>query len=320
MPCPYFTALYYSRFTIHYSPAMTSWPELKFSEWQDTLATLHMWTQVVGKIRLQQTPLTNHWWNVPLYVSARGLTTSAMPYEDRIFEIEFDFIDHQLLIKCSDGAATALPLRPQSVADFYAEVMAALRGLNMEIQIWTMPVEVPDPIRFTDDHEHKSYDPEYANRCWRALVKMDDVLKEFRARFIGKVSPVHFFWGSFDLAVTRFSGRPAPPREGADKMTQEAYSHEVISHGWWPGNKDMEAAFYSYTTPEPAGLADVVAQGKIRPAQTFYSPEMKEFFLLYDDVRQSASPEQTLMDFCQTTYEAGADLAGWDRASLERQL
>ena len=184
-----------------------SWPELKFSEWQDTLATLHMWTQVVGKIRLEQTPLVNHWWNVPLYVSARGLTTSAMPYEDRIFEIEFDFIDHQLLIKCSDGSTTTLPLRPQSVADFYAEVMSALRGLGMEIKIWTMPVEIPNPIRFEEDTMHASYDSEYANRFWRALVKMDDVLKEFRSRFIGKVSPVHFFWGSFDLAVTRFSGQ-----------------------------------------------------------------------------------------------------------------
>jgi hypothetical protein len=296
-----------------------SWPELKFSEWQDTLATLHMWTQVVGKIRLEQTPLVNHWWNVPLYVSARGLTTSAMPYEERIFEIEFDFIDHQLLIKCSDGSTTTLPLRPQSVADFYAEVMSALRGLGMEINIWTMPVEIPNPIRFEEDTTHASYDPEYANRFWGALVKMDEVLKEFRARFIGKVSPVHFFWGSFDLAVTRFSGRPAPPREGADLITREAYSHEVISHGWWPGSKDMEAAFYSYTTPEPTGLSDVVAQGKIRPAQTFYSSEMKEFFLLYDDVRTSASPEKTLMDFCQTTYEAGANLAGWDRAALERK-
>ena len=295
-----------------------SWPELRFSEWQDTLATLHMWTQVVGKIRLKTTPLVNHWWNVPLYVSARGLTTSAMPYRDgRVFEIEFDFIDHQLLIKCSDGSTTMLRLRPQSVADFYAEVMSALRGLGMEIRIWTMPVEVPNPIRFEEDLR-ASYDSEYVNRFWRALVKMDEVLKEFRARFIGKVSPVHFFWGSFDLAVTRFSGKPAPEREGADFMTREAYSHEVISHGWWPGNKDMEAAFYSYTTPEPAGLSDVAGQGKIRPAQTFYSSEMKEFFLLYDDVRKSASPEKTLMDFCQTTYEAGANLAGWDRAALER--
>ena len=296
-----------------------SWPELKFSEWQDTLATLHMWTQVVGKIRLKTTPLVNHWWNVPLYVSARGLTTSAMPYRDgRVFEIEFDFIDHQLLIKCSDGSTTMLRLRPQSVADFYAEVMSALRSLGMEIRIWTMPVEVPNPIRFEADLR-ASYDSEYVNRFWRALVKMDELLKEFRARFIGKVSPVHFFWGSFDLAVTRFSGKPAPEREGADFMTREAYSHEVISHGWWPGNKDMEAAFYSYTTPEPAGLGETIKQGKILPAETFYSSEMKEFFLLYDDVRSSASPERALMDFCQTTYEAGAKLAGWDRAALERE-
>ncbi|MCU1265328.1 MAG: hypothetical protein JWM21_1646 [Acidobacteria bacterium] len=290
------------------------WPVLKFAEWQDTLATLHMWTQVVGKIRLAQTPLVNHWWNVPLYVSARGLTTSAIPYGERIFEIEFDFIDHRLLIKCSDGAATALALRPQSVAAFYAEVMKALRGLEIEIKIWTMPVEVPNPIRFEDDEQHASYDAEYANRFWRALVEMDKVLKEFRGRFIGKCSPVHFFWGSFDMAVTRFSGRPAPERPGADLITREAYSHEVLSHGFWPGNKDMEAAFYSYTTPEPAGLA----QAQVLPAETFYSQEMKEFFLLYDDVRKSTSPAQTLMDFLQSTYEAGANLAGWDRAALER--
>ena len=295
-----------------------SWPTLKFDEWKDTCATLHMWTQVVGKIRLKQTPLVNHWWNVPLYVSARGLTTSAMPYRERYFEMEFDFIDHKLSIECSDGASQTLSLRPQSVADFYAEVMAALRELGMEITIWTTPVEITDPIPFEQDTTHASYDAEYANRFWRALVKMDEVFKEFRARFIGKVSPVHFFWGSFDMAVTRFSGRRAPEREGADLITREAYSHEVISHGFWPGNKDMEAAFYSYTTPEPADLADAVNQGKIRPAKAFYGSEMKEFFLLYDDVRKSDSPEKTLMDFCQTTYEAGANLANWDRASLER--
>ena len=294
-----------------------SWPELKFSEWQDTCATLHMWTQVIGKIRLHQTPLVNHWWNVPLYVSARGLTTSAMPYGDRIFEIEFDFIDHQLVIKCSDGAEKSLALRPQSVAAFYAEVMKALDELGLSVKIWTMPVEVPNPIRFEEDHEHASYDAEYANRFWRAIVKLDDVLKEFRSRFVGKVSPVHFFWGSFDMAVTRFSGKLAPERPGADLITREAYSHEVISHGFWPGNKDMEAAFYSYTAPEPAGLADA----KVLPPATFYNREMKEFFLLYDEVRQPdalGSPEKKLMDFLQTTYEAGANLAGWDRASLER--
>jgi hypothetical protein len=295
-----------------------SWPELKFAEWKDTLATLHMWTQVVGKIRLEQTPLVNHWWNVPLYVSARGLTTTAMPYNDRIFEIEFDFIDHQLRIECSDGAEKTLKLRPQTVADFYAEVMSALHDLGIDVKIWTMPVEIPDPIRFEEDTIHAAYDADYANRCWRALVKMDDVFKEFRARFIGKVSPVHFFWGSFDLAVTRFSGRPAPERPDADLITREAYSHEVISHGWWPGSKDMEAAFYSYTTPEPAGLADTIGEGKIRPAETFYSAEMKEFFLPYDAVRVSDSPETALMNFSQTTYEAGANLAAWDRAALER--
>src|SRR3989440_6443577 len=299
-------------------PTNDSWPELKFDEWKDTCATLHMWTQVIGKIRLKQTPLVNHWWNVPLYVSARGLTTSAMPFRDRYFEIEFDFIDHKLLIECSDGATKSLALRPQSVAGFYAEVMSALRDLGINIKIWTTPVEIPNPIPFEEDTTHTSYDAEYANRFWRALVKVDEVLKKFRARFIGKVSPVHFFWGSFDMAVTRFSGRPAPEREGADIITREAYSHEVISHGFWPGNKDMEAAFYSYTAPEPTRLADTVSQGKIRPAETFYSAEMKEFFLLYDNVRKSNSPEQTLTDFCQTTYEAGANLANWDRESLER--
>lgn len=294
-----------------------SWPALPLEEWKDTCATLHMWTQIVGKVRLAQTPLVNHWWNVPLYISARGLTTSAMPYDERIFEIEFDFIDHLLVIKCSDGAEKRLALRPQSVAAFYAEVMAALRELGLEIEIWSMPVEVPNPIRFEADFEHASYDADYANRFWRALVKIDEVLKDFRARFIGKVSPVHFFWGSFDMAVTRFSGKLAPERPDADLITREAYSHEVISHGFWPGNKDMEAAFYSYTAPEPQGLAEA----KVLPAATFYSKEQKEFFLLYEEVikpDRSGSPEKKLWDFLQTTYEAGAKLAGWDRAALER--
>ncbi|MEK6334422.1 MAG: DUF5996 family protein [Acidobacteriota bacterium] len=291
-----------------------TWPELILEEWQETLATLHMWSQVVGKIRLEQTPLVNHWWNVPLYVSARGLTTSAMPYEDRIFEIEFDFIDHQLLIECSDGAAKTLPLRPQTVADFYQETMSALRELGISVEIWPMPVEVPNPIRFDEDRVHKSYDAEYANRFWRALVAIDEVFKDFRARFIGKVSPVHFWWGSFDHAVTRFSGRPAPARAGADRITVEAYSHEVISHGFWPGGNGVQAAFYSYTAPEPAGLSEA----KIKPAAGFYSQDMKEFLMPYDAVRQSPSPEQALMDFLQSTYEAGADLAKWDRKALER--
>ena len=298
-----------------------NWPELILEDWQDTLATVHMWTQIVGKIRLETTPLVNHWWNVPLYVSARGLTTSPMPYGDRIFEIEFDFIDHKLLIGCSDGAKATLDLRPQTVADFYKELMKALHGLGIDLKIWTMPVEVPGPstavreaIPFQQDQVHKSYDADYVNRFWRALVSVDEVFKEFRTRFIGKVSPVHFWWGSFDHAVTRFSGRPAPPREGADKITAEGYSHENISHGFWPGGNGAQAAFYAYSAPEPAGLGD----STVKPAAAFYSKEMSEFFLPYDAVRQSSSPEDALMDFCQSTYEAAADLAKWDRKALER--
>ncbi len=291
-----------------------TWPELILEDWQDTLATVHMWTQIVGKIRLELTPLVNHWWNVPLYVSARGLTTSPMTYQERIFEIEFDFIDHKLRIECSDGAETALELHPQSVADFYQRLMATLHDLRIDVKIWRMPVEIPNPIPFDEDHTHKSYDAAYVNRFWHALVLIDDVFKDFRARFIGKVSPVHFWWGSFDHAVTRFSGRIAPPREGADRITLEAYSHEVISHGFWPGGNGVQAAFYSYTAPEPAGLS---AQ-KIKPPKAFYSQDMKEFLLPYDAVRQSASPETALMDFCQSTYEAGANLAKWDRKALER--
>jgi hypothetical protein len=285
-------------------------------EWQDTLATVHMWTQVVGKIRLAQTPLVNHWWNVPLYVSARGLNTSAMPYGDRIFEMEFDFIDHRLRIECSDGALKTLALRPQSVAAFYGEVMTAMHELGLDVKIWTMPVEVPNPIRFEDDVTHASYDAEYVNRFWRALVNIDEVFKDFRSRFIGKVSPVHFWWGSFDHAVTRFSGRPAPKREGADLITREAYSHEAISHGFWPGGNGVQAAFYSYTAPEPAGLP----QSNVLPEQAFYSQDMKEFLLPYDAVRSASSPETALMEFCQSTYDAGANLAKWDRPALERTM
>jgi hypothetical protein len=290
-----------------------AWPALPLEQWEDTRATLHMWTQIVGKVRLEQTPLVNHWWNVPLYVSARGLTTTAMPYENRFFEMEFDFVDHYLVIKSSDGASENISLEPKSVATFYRQTMAALRGLGMEISIWRMPVEIADPIPFDEDEQHASYDREYVERCWRVLRSSDRVLQEFRSRFIGKSSPVHFFWGSFDLAVTRFSGRPAPPRPDADPITREAYSHEVISHGWWPGQGPLgKPAFYSYTAPAPDGLSTA----QIKPG--FYSNELSEFVLLYDDVRNASDPDGALMDFCQSTYEAGANLARWDRASLER--
>ncbi|MEK6409467.1 MAG: DUF5996 family protein [Acidobacteriota bacterium] len=290
-----------------------TWPSLPVKEWGDTYATLHMWTQIVGKIRLVQTPLINHWWNTTLYLTARGLTTSPIPHGHRIFEIDFDFIDHQLHIRTSDGATRSLALAPRSVADFYREVMDTLRSLGLEVHIHASPDEVADPIPFAEDHKHASYDAEYANRFWRILVQADGVFKQFRSGFIGKCSPVHFFWGSFDLAVTRFSGRRAPERPGADAITREAYSHEVISHGFWPGGGAVEAPiFYSYTAPAPAGLD----KAPIHPG--FYSTEMSEFILPYDDVRQSASPDESLLDFMQSTYEAGARLANWDRAELER--
>lgn len=274
-----------------------------------------MWTQVVGKVRLEQTPLVNHWWNVPLYVSARGLTTTAMPHGDRFFEMEFDFVDHDLSIVSSDGATATIPLRPKSVATFYQETMDALRGLGLEVHIWKMPVEIPDPIPFDEDHQHASYDPEYVTRFWEVLRASEKVMQEFRARFIGKSSPVHFFWGSFDLAVTRFSGRPAPPRPDADPITREAYSHEVISHGWWPGHGPLgKAAFYSYTAPAPEGLSNAA----LRPEKALWSNELSEFLMYYDDVRTAANPDEALMEFLQSTYEAGADLAKWDRAALER--
>jgi hypothetical protein len=274
-----------------------------------------MWTQVVGKVRLAQTPLVNHWWNVPLYVSARGLTTTAMPYGDRFFEMEFDFVDHKLVTTVSDGATATLDLRPKSVAAFYAETMDMLRQIGLEVHIWKMPVEIQDPIPFDQDQQHASYDPEYANRFWQVLRASEKVMQEFRSRFIGKCSPVHFFWGSFDLAVTRFSGRPAPPRPDADPITREAYSHEVISHGWWPGQGPLgKAAFYSYTAPAPAGLSGA----PLRPDKAFWSNDLSEFLMYYDDVRTAPNPDEALMDFLQSTYEAGANLANWDRASLER--
>ena len=292
-----------------------AWPPLPLDEWRDTYATLHMWTQIVGKVRLALSPPVNHWWQVPLYVSSRGLTTSAVPYGRGAFAVEFDFVDHALVFDTSDGARRSLPLSPRPVAEFYREVMEALRSLGVRVEIYTMPVEVPDPVRFTEDYQHASYDADAARRFWRVLLRADRVFKEFRGRFLGKCSPVHFFWGSFDLAVTRFSGRRAPEREGADAITREAYSHECISHGFWPGGGAVPgAAFYSYTAPEPEGLKTA----EVRPAPAFYSTEMSEFLLMYDDVRAAERPEEALTEFLQSTYEAGANLAGWDRAALER--
>jgi Family of unknown function (DUF5996) len=292
-----------------------AWPALPYAEWKDTCATLHMWTQIVGKVRLALSPYLNHWWEVPLYVSARGLTTSSIPYGAGIFEVEFDFIEHVLRIETSAGETEVLDLVPRSVADFYREFMASLKSLGIDVKIWPMPVEIPNPIRFDQDTVHASYDPVYAERFWRILVSVDKVFKEFRGRFIGKDSPVHFFWGSFDLAVTRFSGRLAPERAGADSITKEAYSHEVSSVGWWPGGGDVASpAFYSYAAPEPAGMKDYV----VKPAKAAYSEQLKEFVLSYDDVRAAADPRAALLDFCQSTYEAAARLANWDRAAVER--
>ena len=290
------------------------WPELPFEAWRDTYATLHMWTQIVGKVRLALSPNINHWWGVPLYVNASGLTTSAIPYSGGNFDVQFDFIHHKLVIRTSNDAILAMALAHRSVADFYREFMGALASLGIAVKIWKMPVEIPDPIPFDEDTMHASYDPEYANRFWRILVCCDEVFKEFRAKFIGKASPVHFFWGSFDLAATRFSGRRAPERVGADSITREAYSHEVISAGFWPGGGDVKgAAFYAYAAPEPAGYA----QHPVRPAEAFYHPQLKEFILMYDDVRRAASPRETLLAFLQSTYEAGADLGKWNREELE---
>jgi hypothetical protein len=292
------------------------WPALPLAEWKDTYATLHMWTQVVGKIRLALSPDINHFWGTTLYVTARGLTTSPIPYPKGVFEINFDFIAHALEISTSLGETRTFRLIPRTVAEFYFELMAALSSLDIHVKVWSMPVEVPRPVRFNLDEAHASYDSEYAHRFWQILINVDTVFREFRSRFVGKVSPVHFFWGSFDLAVTRFSGRRAPDRPDADPITKEAYSHEVISHGFWPGDGEVikNAAFYAYAVPELVGFKD----RRVLPAKAFYSHEKNEFFLMYDDVRLAASPEQTLLDFCQSTYEAGATLSNWDRDNLER--
>jgi hypothetical protein len=293
------------------------WPELNWADWNKTADTLHMWTQIVGKTRLALSPMQAHWWNVPLYVSARGLSTSAMPYGREMLEIEFDFVSHRLRFRLSDGAGLSTPLRPQTVAEFYSEYQRSLASLGVSVKIWPVPVEVKDPIPFAEDTEHASYDPEYANRFWRALVRIDQLLQQFSSQFVGKISPVHFFWGSFDLAVTRFSGRPAPPREGADAITREAYSHEVISAGFWPGNGGFgDAAFYCYAAPAPPGLGAAA----IQPPGAGYNTVLGEFILKYDELVGEPSPDEGLLQFLQSTYEEAANLAHWDRASLERPL
>ena len=294
--------------------AEQDWPALPLGEWESTYHTLHMWTQIVGKIRLGFTPLLNHWWNVALYVNPRGLTTSTIPYQGGAFEIQFDFVHHRLEIRTSDGVERVLALSPKSVAAFYRELFSALHEVGIDVQINTKPQEIPDPIALDRDETHASYDPEYANRFWRILQSTEAVFQEFRARFLGKQSPVHFFWGSFDLACTRFSGRTAPPRKGI--ITSEAYSHECSSLGWWPGGGDAAGpAFYSYTAPEPPAYGGQ----PVRPDGALYQKKLHDFVLMYDDVRRATSPRAEILEFAQSTYEAGANLAGWDRASLERK-
>jgi len=292
------------------------WPALPLESWKDTYATLHMWTQIVGKVRLALTPVVNHWWNVPLYVDSRGLTTSPILYGSSPFEIWFDFLKDELVLQKCDGTRKSLPLAPRPVADFYREFLAMLRSSGIEVKIWHMPVEIANPIPFDEDRVHAAYDADAVRQFWRILLSVQSVFEEFRSRFVGNCSPVHFFWGSFDLAVTRFSGRPAPRRPGADRITQEAYSHEVISVGWWPGGGTIPGpAFYCYSAPAPEGLRDA----PVRPVAAHYDTQLSEFILMYDDVRSSATPAARLMDFCQSTYEAGANLARWDRIALERQ-
>jgi len=296
------------------------WPDLPLSAWADTCETLHRWTQIVGKVRLASTPLVNHWWNVTLHLDSRGLVAPANVHRGRTFDVVFDFLEHRLRIATSDGRTDAVALAPMAVADFYAEFMERLRRLDINVPIWTMPVEIENAAPFDRDRTHAAYDAQYAWRFHQALVQSARVMTEFRARFIGKVSPVHFFWGSFDLAVTRFSGRTAPPPKGATPnvapwVMAEAYSHEVSSCGFWPGNGGYgRAAFYVYAYPEPAGYGDT----RLRTAEAFYDQGLGQFILPYDAVRQARDPDGVLLGFLQETYEAAADQAKWDRGSLER--
>jgi hypothetical protein len=296
-------------------PADARWPSLPLDSWRDTKDTLHMWTQIAGKICLALTPRVNHFWNIAFPVTSRGLVTPSMAYKGRTFTLTFDFVEHELVLLVSDGSREALPLRAQTVAEFYRATMNMLARAGIEVRIWTMPVEVQDPIRFTEDTTHHAYDRDAVRRFWDVLLAAKPVLEDFRGEFIGKCSPVHFFWGSFDLAVTRFSGHRAPERPGADSITREAYSHEVISHGWWPGGGPYDdAAFYAYSAPEPDGLKTA----RVEPAAAFYSAELSEFLLPYEAVRTAADPAGDLRVFLASTYEAAAALAKWDRAELER--
>ena len=293
-----------------------SWPSLPLAEWRDTHDTLHMWMQIVGKTRLALAPKENHWWHVVFYVSARGLATTPIPYGTRTFDVEFDFVDHRLVVKTSDGAIREIALRPQAVADFYREYVLLLASLGIVVKLWPVPVEADHSIPFLEDHQHASYDAGHAHRFFQMLLQADRVTKRFKGRFLGKSSPVHFFWGAFDLALTRFSGRRAPERKDSEWwVLREANSHEEISVGFWPGSGTVaEPAFYAYVRPEPPGFP----ASSIRPAAAYYSRELANFILPYEAVRSAPSPDAAVLDFYQSAYDAGADLGRWDRAALER--
>jgi hypothetical protein len=297
---------------------VNAWPELKYDDWADTAQTLHMWTQIAGKIRMAKTPPLNHSWHVTLYVTSRGLTTSMIPNGDGMFEIAFDFIDHKLIITTSNGESRSFALQPMTVASFYEQMMASLAEAGVRVTINTMPSEVADGISFPNDTRHHSYDPDAASRFWRVLLNACRVFTTFRARFTGKVSPIHLFWGALDLAVTRFSGREAPMHDPVPSIplaiVRDAYSHEVSSAGFWPGGGGFDAAFYSYAYPEPNGYG----AAKVQPAEAFYSSDLREFFLPYEAMRNTESPDDALMQFLESTYEAAANLGGWDRQALER--
>lgn len=302
--------------------ATGDWPALPLEAWRDTLTTLHMWTQVVGKVRLALAPPVNHWWHVAFPVTSRGFTTMAMPHGSRAFQIDFDFVEHIARITVSDGLEGAVALGPRSVADFHQALMAELRSLGLEVDIWPNPVEIENPIPFTEDSQHRAYDRERVGRFWAALQRADRVLKRFRGEFVGKSSPVHFFWGSFDLAVTRFSGRPAPEHPGgipnlADRVTREGYSHELFNAGWWPGNDAYpEPAFFAYAYPAPGGFADA----PVAPDAAFYHESLQEFLLPWEAVRRAPDPEDMVLAFLRSTYTAAADLGEWDRQALDRVM